>query len=207
MLGRKASSHSTGPFSFLFGGSIPLFDRTPTAYASAVRHVRGHNFEAGFLAPPSLLRLRSCHPPYLRRGMSGVGGVSTFAFSFLKISLPSPFPLAIDYLCLSDAPGQVAPAHWILDGARNGRCCPLTWLRMACLDMNRIPDKQVTGRPPAKLGTRRTSSDEARNTAALNRSARVLNQHPRTSRQSGAKVGSGATGVRPSAKGVPRSLM
>ena len=59
-------------FWFLVGGSIGLVYSAATECVSAMRHARGHNFEVGFLAPPSLCRLRLCHPRYLREGVGGV---------------------------------------------------------------------------------------------------------------------------------------
>ena len=50
------------PFSLVVGGSMVLFYSAANACVSAVRHGRGHNFEDAFLAAPSRLRLRLCHP-------------------------------------------------------------------------------------------------------------------------------------------------
>ena len=82
---------------------------------------------------------------------------------------PPPFPpslLRLIFLGLSDASGQVAPRSLYFGWCEKWAAVPYHPPGRPWSDLTRVVDKPLTGRPPTKIGARRTSSDEARNAAA-----------------------------------------
>ena len=150
------------PVSLVVGGSIALFYSAAPEWVSAVRHARGHNFGIGFLAPPSLRRLRLCHPRSLRAGVGGGACGHALCFS-------PPFSLSLSrliFLSRSDSSGQVGPSSLYFGWCEKWAAVPYHLPGRPWSDLTRVPDKPLTGRPPTKIGARRASSDEARNAAA-----------------------------------------
>ena len=112
--------------------------------------LQGYDCNVGFLAPPSLCRLRTCHSGSLREGVSGVGGVSIFSPLFPNSSLPFPCSFTVDYLCRSDPLAPVAPRSFYFGWCDLWVVEPSHLVGTPWMGMSRVLDKQLTGSPPTR---------------------------------------------------------
>ena len=103
-------------------------------------------------------------PPTLIERGRGWCGLWPRTLFFPPFSLPLS---RLIFLGLSDSSTQVAPRSLYFDWCEKWAAVPYHLPGRLWCDLTRIPDKQLIGRPPTKIGARRTSSDGARNAAAL----------------------------------------
>ena len=96
------------------------------------------------------------------RGWSGLWPGTLF------FSLPFPLPISrLIFLSLSGSSGPVGPRSLYFGWCEKWASELYQVGGRPWSDLTRVVDKPLAGSPPTKIGARRTSSDEARNAAAL----------------------------------------